>query len=527
MSARRFPITLEPAGVTVWAEEGSIVLDAAHTAGVMIPAPCGGRGVCGKCAIKVVEGTPPPPDKEEQTGLKAAPPGVRLACRMRVSGPLTTKPVVGVTTSSSGGEPVEDEPLVAGVDLGTTSVSAVVVGERSGRQLGRGTVPNKQAMHGADVLSRVAAAMEGNESAIQSAAEESVAEALCAACGSACSCLDDVVRVVVAGNSVMATALLGESLEGFSAHPFAAPLDAVGSLPSGWQGSRSLVEGFTSIVLPPVASFVGGDTSAALLAAGLIDAIDTCIMVDMGTNAEVAVAASGALTVTSAAAGPALEASGIRSGGPYGEGAVTGVHIGDDSDVELDVVGRGTPLWLAGSGLIATIATLRRLGHLDASGAMHEAGPLAGSFTMDGEIKAVSIGGGSESPIVLTQTDVRAFQQAKAGVAAALYLAVKTAQVKPRKVARLVVTGALGGAAATADLVELGVLPQDLAGVTETLEAAALTGAGMLATDPSLLDSVLAYTSRASHLDLAGDAAFSDTFMSALALQPYTLKKGF
>ena len=384
--------------MTVWAQEDSVVLDAAHKAGVMIPAPCGGRGVCGKCAVKVTKGTPAAPDKEEQTGLKAAPKGVRLACRMRVDGPLAIRPVVAATTSSSAGELVGDEPLVAGVDLGTTSVSAVVVGERSGRQLGRGTVPNKQGMHGADVLSRVAAAMTGNESTIQTAAEESVAEALCVACGSACSCLADVVRVVVAGNSVMASALSGESLEGFSAHPFKAPFEDVGSLRSGWQAGRSLADGFTSMVLPPVASFVGGDTSAALLAAGLIDATETCIMVDMGTNAEIAVAADGVLTVTSAAGGPALEASGIRSGGPYGEGAVTGVRVGDGSEIELDVVGRGAPLWLAGSGLIAAIATLRRLGHLDSSGAMHEDGPLAASFRMDDEVKAVSIGGDPESP---------------------------------------------------------------------------------------------------------------------------------
>jgi uncharacterized 2Fe-2S/4Fe-4S cluster protein (DUF4445 family) len=527
VSTPRFPVTLEPAGVTVWAEEGSFVLDAARAAGVMIPAPCGGRGVCGKCAIKVTQGAPDPPDAEELTGLKLAPKGVRLACRMRVNGPLTIRPVVPATTSVSAGEIAADEPLVAGVDLGTTSVSAVVVGGQSGRQLGRGTVANKQATYGADVLARVAAALEGHDSRIQDAALESIADSMCAACGSACSCLTDVARIVVVGNSVMSSALLGEPLEGFSGHPFTAPFDSVGSLPEGWQGERSLSEKLSTLVLPPIASFVGGDTTAALLAAGLIDADEISILVDIGTNAEVAVAAHGGLTVTSAAAGPALEAAGIKSGGPYGTGAVTEVRSTEAGELQLDVVGGAEPLWLAGSGLMSTIAVLRRLGHIDASGAMHDGGPLEQRFFMDGDIKAVLLHDGDESSLALTQTDVRAFQQAKAGVATAVFMSARAARIKPRKVARLVVTGALGGAIARDDLVELGVLPEDLTGVTETLEAAALTGAGMIATDPDLLQSTLDYTSRATHLDLAGDDSFSDTFMAALALQPFTIKKGF
>lgn len=525
MAVRRFPVTIEPAGVTVWTTEGTTVLDAARAAGVMIPAPCGGRGACGKCAVKVVEGEPVHPDKEEQVGLKLAPKGVRLACRMKATGPMAIRPLVAAPTSATAGELSSDEPLVAGIDLGTTTVAAVVVGKRSGRQLGRAVVPNRQAVYGADVISRVAAGIGGSERELASAASESILDALCGACGSACACLEDVVRIVVAGNSAMTALILQEGVAGLATHPFETSITEARQLPAGWQGTRVLSEALESVVLPPVASFVGGDTSAALLAAGLLRLDRPSLLVDMGTNAEVAALAGGKLFVTSAAAGPALEGMGVTSGGPFGEGSVTAVEV-EGSDLHLDVVGGGDPIWLAGSGLISTIAALRRVGHIDASGAMLETGPLSDRFGVSDGIKTVALDG-ADGNLVLSQTDVRAFQQAKAGVAAAVYMLARAARLKPRKVERLVVTGALGGSSASADLLELGVLPADLEDALEVVDAAALTGAGMLASDLGLIEDVDAATARAEHVDLASDEAFSETFMAALALEPFTLKKGF
>ena len=125
------------------------------------------------------------------------------------------------------------------------------------------------------------------------------------------------------------------------------------------------------------------------------------------------------------------------------------------------------------------------------------------------------------------QTDVRAFQQAKAGVATAVLMSARSQKMKPRKLESFVVTGALGAAVAVEDLVELGVIPEDAGAVVESLEAAALSGAAMIATNPALFEDALAYVDGATHLDLASAEDFGELFLGALALQPFTLKKGF
>jgi len=52
-----YKLTFLPDQVTATVPEGTTILDAAHTVGVDIPAPCGGKGLCGKCMVIISDGT--------------------------------------------------------------------------------------------------------------------------------------------------------------------------------------------------------------------------------------------------------------------------------------------------------------------------------------------------------------------------------------------------------------------------------------------------------------------------------------
>ncbi len=57
----RVPVTFEPSGAVAWVDPGTTVLQAGRAAGVVISAPCGGRGVCGQCGVRVLAGELAPP----------------------------------------------------------------------------------------------------------------------------------------------------------------------------------------------------------------------------------------------------------------------------------------------------------------------------------------------------------------------------------------------------------------------------------------------------------------------------------
>jgi len=523
--AARVPVTFSPAGVTVWVAAGSTVLAAARAAGVLIAAPCGGRGVCGSCGVRVLDGVLEPPDEIERAGLTQAAPGVRLACRARVGSAVALRPIVSQSASSATAVCTDDErSLVAGVDLGTTTVSAVIVSATSGRELGRSTVPNAQAAWGADVLSRISASMAGSGQELSLAAARSVMQALEAACGHGSRCLNEIGRLVIAGNTAMAT-LLAEGNPESLAH---APFDIPAGITSIDSGLLPLSLPNTRIELvPPIASFVGGDAAAGLLAAGMLaagprSALGTQVLVDLGTNAEIVVSGPLGLTVASAPAGPAFEGFGISNGGPWAPGAIENVAR-DGSGLVVAVAGGGQAHWLCGSGLTSAITTLRESGHITTDGLMKREGPWSDRFSDVQGVLGFSLSVDGAGPPFLLQTDVRAFQMAKSAVAAALSTVLKTAGVKPGGVAKVSVSGSFGSALNPSDLVELGVLPRDFADRVEIVGNTSLLGAAMIAFDPELKGVLAEETALASHVELATDERFMSGFVEHLALTPFSM----
>lgn len=507
----RHPITFAPSGVTVWVEDGATVVEAARRAGISLLVPCAGRGVCGACGVRVESGSLGEPDEHEKQGLARVASDIRLACRARVIGPVAVRPVSGIARVERAIE--SDAELVAGVDLGTTNVVAQVVEMSTGRFVGRAAVPNRQQSWGADVLSRVSAALSGEGDALRQAAEDSIIEAMSAATASATG---NVRSMVIAGNSAMATLLCGADVSGLAAAPFTAPHDLSVSTGGG------LAESFPEArirVLEPMASFVGGDTLAAVLSTGISGSDAPAALVDVGTNAEVALWDGSRLHVASAAAGPAFEGAGISHGGPAADGAVTSVSLDDAGALKLKVIGDGLPKWFCGAGVLSAVGMLLRSGHLNKDGTFDPDGPLAARFQRDGEgVASFDLGSGGTS-LLFTQLDVRAVQLAKAAIRVAFDAVCEHAALTPDALDSIVVCGAFGSGTRMDDLLDIGLLPAETAGAVSAVGDAALAGAVGLAMDPELCRRVEHVAKRAVQVELAGSGGFNADLIRRLAFE--------
>lgn len=511
----RVPVVFEGWGKTAWVPAGSTISEAAVVAGVPLPGSCGRRAICGLCGVRVLEGTLDEASAEESSALTRAPAGVRLACRARVLGPVTVKPVVAQPGFGYGETVGSEVPVVVAVDLGTTSVSAVAVEPDSGREIGRATVANAQQNFGADVLSRVSAYLAGDSEALRQAAETSILAAIEFACPNC-----EIRRLVVAGNSAMAAILTESDVSPLAKTPFAAPRLADLPLHSGLR--ERVAPGASIDIVPPIAAFVGGDVLCGVaLLLGEGESGPACL-VDMGTNAEVAVVVNGVLTVTSAPAGPAFEGWGTSSGGPAVPGAISSVAIDGDA-VLLQTIGDESPLWFSGAGLVSAIAALRRAGHLDVDGLLHEAGPLHSRFARD-EAGVLAVGFGDDPvSLRLTQLDIRNFQLAKAAVRAALEMALRKTGVSAGQIQTLWVSGAFGQALQADDLVQLGIVPQGGASSVQTPGNTSLAGAVCFALEGGSLDEAMGVARCAENLELASEAGFAEILMNALRLAPYDI----
>lgn len=500
-------VTFAPGSTAIDVAVGSTVLDAARAAGIVVPAACGGRGICGSCALEIVEGVLDDPDPSELGTVERARRPVRLACRARVVSDVTVRLLMSQAQAAAP-TPTEAGELFGAVDLGTTNVAAALV-DPTGRRVGQASVPNQQQTWGADVLSRLSAALSGQGGELAEAAQRSVEAALLAA---GLTPQAHLRRVVVAGNTSMASLLVGADVSALATHPFSAP-----TIPREPAMHSIQADADEWLVLPPIGGFVGGDTLAGLVHAGMMDPSVPTLLVDFGTNAEIALFTSDSGWVASAPAGPAFEGGGIECGSPVLPGAVTHVSLVDDA-LALTTFGGAQAASLTGAGLVSLVAVLVRAGHIDAEGRLNTTGPVERSF-FSGEDGVLRLALTEDRRLWLSQKDIRSFQLAKAAVRTGVEFVIRRSGIGEREIGKVYIAGAFGAALDREDLTLLGVLPAYLAKMSAFVGNASLEGALELALEPSLIEEMTAGAGSALHIELAEQQGFNETLLAALSLK--------
>ena len=152
-----------PLGKVLRVKRGTPLQDVLFAHGVEFP--CGGRGRCKGCKIKVLAGALPITDEDRQklSGAELAE-GWRLACRGRAESDLKIELAqweAAILTDESVFAFTPREGLGIAVDLGTTTIVAQLIDLQTGHVLAVRAALNAQAKCGADIMSRVESAVAG------------------------------------------------------------------------------------------------------------------------------------------------------------------------------------------------------------------------------------------------------------------------------------------------------------------------------------------------------------------------------
>lgn len=484
------------------------LLEALVDRGYVVPSPCGGKGTCNACGVTVVE-----EDRETRV----------LACRHRLTEdtlvrdvstleimelglPTQTRPFQGITRQDDGhafrldgaqiaATPTQSQPLVLGIDCGTTTVR-LHAWDMDGTSLGGISFLNPQARVGADVLSRIAYAKEDEGLArLHDLLTNELNAKVLALLQRLGRNPHDVVLTTLCGNTVMQhivhrfpIAQMGTSP--YTPHTYDAQVVKASSLALRWGGSV--------YTMPIFAPFVGGDVVAGLLA--LNNPQDTTLYVDLGTNGELALLHQGQIVVTSTAAGPALEGGHISCGIGAIPGAVTDVISTEDG---YRLVHEGhVPLGLSGSGIIALVARLLESGMIDESGRLHlEEGKETFNLT---------------STLYLTPKDVREIQLAKAAIRGGIYALLDHANLGLEDVDQVIISGAFGHHTNLDDMVRLGLIDASLAVKTRVLPNAPMLGMHALMCEREPRQRLEAIVQRTEALTLTRNKTFMDVYVASM-----------
>jgi uncharacterized 2Fe-2S/4Fe-4S cluster protein (DUF4445 family) len=391
------------------------------------------------------------------------------------------------------------------VDLGTTTAAAELIDLETGRTAAASAALNSQSRFGADVVTRVTAAYVDAAAAdgLRNAAWETINGLMGRLLAQASLPSSAVYETVLAGNTAMVHLALGLSVASLTAAPFQALVASLPALPAGETGSAANPAGRVYFA-PGIKSFIGGDISAGLAAADIENGPERILFLDLGTNGEIVLKNGRDLTCTSTAAGPAFEGMSLSCGMIAAPGAVHAASYREDGLV-LEVVGRGRPVGICGSGLIDILAIALEQGWVDPSGAIRSPG---------GRIEA---GAG----LGLDRKDVREIQLASAAVKTGMRRLLAGAGLTTGDLDGVWVAGAFGSTLDVGHAVRLGLIPAVAPGKIRFLGNASLAGARILLLSAPERVRCENLARRVRHVSLAG-GEFQDAFVESLAFAPWS-----
>ena len=445
---------------------------------------CSGNGKCGACAV-VARGA---------LGYKPDESGRVLSCQTHLLGDaevwLPTRKKMTQIETGRWEKPYAFSPLSgtygAAVDIGTTTIVLELIRLADGETLSVVSCENPQRIIAADVIGRIESAMHGTLSVLQSLVNSCIEELERTAFAQAGIMNGETAWRVIAGNTTMLYLYTGRDPRSLSAAPFEA--DCL----FGYQSEKN--------ILPACAgAFVGADITCALLASQITNTTETALLIDIGTNGEIALWHKGTLTCCATAAGPAFEGCGISCGTGSIPGAIDSVRVSDGRLVYTTICNAPVS-GVCGSGLIDLVAALLETEELDESGYLEDDVELAEGF-------------------VLTQQDIRQVQLAKAAIAAGIQTLLEREGLDNKSVSKLYIAGGFGSHLNLRSAAKIGLIPEEFIGKCIVLGNASLTGARQLLLSKDSLSEAQRIASEAHCINLAEEKGFTDCFVENMLFE--------
>ena len=625
------------APVTATAAPGETLLETARAANVAIDAPCSGNGSCGKCRVKLLEGTVEGLQTSHITDEDYAA-GWRLSCASKVSSDVTVMvPDIASayqsrmkTADLSTGEEVaiftrlEEDLKAAGVDfsndfmetevtmeeptledtmpdterltmalegalgcdkvclsyptvhklawvlrqsgfhvavagtlkdgvfhamdvrnanepqpmcglaidIGTTTVSAVITDLKTGKLLAKGSGGNGQIRYGADVINRIVEqGRKGGVERLQKAIVEETLQPLTRAlCASAKVDADRILRCCVASNTTMNHLLLGVDADPVRMEPYIPTFFHWDGLKAG--DIRFVANPDAKVVLAPnIGSYVGGDITAGTLTSRIWDKDEFSLFIDLGTNGEIVFGNRDFMMSCACSAGPAFEGGDISCGMRATDGAVEAVTIDRETlEPTLSIVGKEgqKPVGICGSGIIDVIAELYRTSAISAKGHFVQENRriLRDEHGMGRYVLAFSNESDTGREIAITEVDIECFIRAKGAIFSAIHIMLSSLDMDVSVLEHIYVAGGIGSGINMENAVRIGMFPDVDRALFQYIGNSSLAGAYALVLSNAAEEKVHELASNMTYLELSTEPKYMEEFVAACFL-PHTNKELF
>ncbi|MCP4385126.1 MAG: DUF4445 domain-containing protein [Hyphomicrobiales bacterium] len=526
----------------VTVQPGQSLFDYAEQIGVVVPTSCRKQGKCRECLVEIVAGeeylSEPTPEEGHLQGA------FRLACRCRIVAetgvvrchtlrraamrivergvglPTRAQRRLDPAVTRAGDRVLLDNEDIANsrgplhglaVDLGTTTIVLRLVDLESGELIASSSFENPQRFGGSDVVARIDYDSSHKGRLLQ--------RTLLGYLGHAIDAFpvdpQTIYEIMVAGNSTMRDLFFGLDVTSLGQKPFYSITQQ--RMIRGEQDSTSVSTTARKLrlpihprarvcSLPLVASHVGADAAACLLAIDMPREERLIALMDIGTNTELIIGNARTSLAASCPGGPAFEGGAVSCGMPGLDGAIEKIRLDTDGSVRTQVIGDAAPVGICGSGLIELLSELLRTGRINARGRFTNG---ARCFAIDPKME-----------IDLNERDISELAQAKAANAAGLHIVLKQFGASPDDIEVFYLAGGFGRHLDIKAAAQIGLIPGlDPAKVVQ-IGNAAIEGATIALLSVQRRQELGSFVRDITHVELQNDPAFLDYFTDGCLFGP-------
>lgn len=413
------------------------------------------------------------------------------------------------------------------VDIGTTSVAALIIDMQNGEILAKASTGNAQIRYGADVINRIIEQQkDGGRKKLQDAiVEETLNPLIGEMCRSAKISPKQVYRMCVAGNTTMSHLLLGVDADPVRMEPFIPTFFETDSLVAQDLG-LNIYPRARIIMAPNIGSYVGGDITAGTLASTIWNSEEMSLFIDLGTNGELVFGNAEFMMSCACSAGPAFEGGDISCGMRATDGAIEACEIDRETMVPtFKIVGDAgqKPVGICGSGIIDIISELFRCGIISPKGKFIREGERIrhDEYGMGSYVLAFKEEAASVKDIELTEVDIDNFIRAKGAIFSAIRVMLQSLDFDVSMIDRVLVAGGIGSGINMKNAVSIGMFPDIELEKFLYIGNSSLSGAYTMLYSVSAEEKVAEVAHNMTYLELSNEPTYMDEFVACCFL-PHT-----
>jgi len=427
------------------------------------------------------------------------------------------------------------------VDIGTTTVCGRLIdislkgpgigGQGSGKEPVHGGIVaeaadyNSQIGYGEDVISRIMyTRKKGGLKKLQNVVVKTINDIINELLRAGGIVNDEISQIVFAGNSTMMHLLFEIDPKNIMLAPYTPATTTFFPERAKHLGIDAGEHAY-SFVLPCVASYIGGDIVAGVLASAMMKNDKVSLFIDIGTNGEVVLGNKEWLLSASCSAGPAFEGGNIKFGMRASRGAIERVRINPSTfDPMIFTVEKTKPAGICGSGLIDIVAGLLETGLIDQKGKFKkDAGTERVRKGSDGYeyVLCFAPETGIERDIVVSEIDLDNLIRTKAAIFAGCKVLLASADLRFQDLNTIIIAGGFGHYIDIEQAKVIGLLPDLPDDKFRFIGNGSLAGAHLVSVDSRRWLEAKKIAGMMTNIELSNNNHFMEEFVAAMFL-PHT-----